>query len=91
VFVPGDLIQPEFADMNSRFDPAPTPVLPTQVPTATATVVATQIPPATETAIPTAAAVEPVPVATSGPPLWTILIVVLMAIAFFVFSRKKEN
>lgn len=91
VFVPGDLIQPELADMNARFDPAPTPALPTQIPAATATVAATQTQPATETAVPTAAAVEPAPVATSGTPLWAILIVVLMAIAFFVFSRKKEN
>jgi len=91
VFVPGDLIQPELADMNARFDPAPTPALPTQIPAPTATVAATQTQPATETAVPTAAAVEPAPVATSGTPLWAILIVVLMAIAFFVFSRKKEN
>jgi len=92
VFVPGDLIQPELADVNARFDPAPTPVLPTQAPEATATVAASPTPLATQTAIPaTVAAVEPAPVATSGTPLWMIVVVMLMAIAFFVFSRKKEN
>jgi cyanophycinase len=93
VFVPGDLIQPEFADMNARFDPAPTPVLPTQIPEATVTVAPSPIPlpMATETAAPTVAAVEPAPVATSGTPLWMMVVVVLMAVAFFVFSRKKEN
>ncbi len=93
VFVPGDLIQPELADMNARFDPAPTPVLPTQIPEATVTVAPSPIPlpMATETAAPTVAAVEPAPVATSGTPLWMMVVVVLMAVAFFVFSRKKEN
>lgn len=91
VFVPGDLIQPEFADVNARFDPAPTPVLPTQIPTATATVAATAVPPITETAVPTATEVVLPPDVASGTPLWAIVIVVLMAVAFFMFSRRKEN
>ncbi len=41
VFVPGDIIQPEKADVNAHFDPAPTPILPTAVPTATATLAPT--------------------------------------------------
>ena len=92
VFVPGDLIQPELADVNSRFDPQPTPVLPTQAPTATATLAATPVPPVTVT--PTFAlgvneepALQP---EKSGLPSWVFVVIALGIglVVYFLRSRK---
>ncbi|MBI5296194.1 MAG: cyanophycinase [Chloroflexi bacterium] len=97
VFVPGDVIQPEVADVNAQFDPAPTPLLPTPAPTATQTPPATPIPPATPT--------QPAPTATSAPaetpapaaepeaalPIWVMVIAAGAAIvAALWYSRKRR-
>jgi hypothetical protein len=93
IFAPGESIQAEIADVNARFDPAPTPVLPTQEPTATATVAATptQLAIATPSIVPTSPtameyATTPKPAAF---PLWTIAVVVAIAVALLYFWKRK--
>ncbi len=93
VFVPGDLIQPEVADVNAQFDPAPTPVLPTPAPTITKTPVPTLTPPATPTQpAPTAAPVQAeTPAPQSALPVWVIgvaAVLVIAALAWFLRTRK---
>jgi carbohydrate-binding DOMON domain-containing protein len=97
VFVPGELVQPEKADVNAQFDPAPTPILPTPALAATKTPTATAIPPATST--------QPAPTATSVPaeqpapvtepeaalPTWVMIIAAGVAIvAALWYSRKRK-
>ena len=94
VFVPGEMIVPEFADVNSRFDPAPTPVLPTMVPTTIPTIAAPTALPATPTVLaPAATAVvaEPVTETKSAFPTWAVILAVGVAIgtALFFFGKRK--
>lgn len=93
VFVSGDLVQPEVADVNAHFDPAPTPVLPTPAPTVTKTPVPTLTPPATPTQpAPTAAPVQTeTPAPQSALPVWVIgaaAVLVIAALAWFLRTRK---
>jgi len=93
VFVPGDLIQPAVADVNAHFDPAPTPVLPTPVPTVTKTPVPTLTPLATPTQpAPTAAPVQAeTPAPQPALPVWAIgvaAVLGIVALAWFLRTRK---
>lgn len=96
VFAPGDWVQPERADVNAQFDPAPTPVLPTPAPTATKTPTATPIPPATPTqpaSTATSAPVEtpaPEPQSTAFPTWGGLLVVAVIVAAVWWFLRKRK-
>ena len=93
IFAPGESIQAEIADVNARFDPAPTPALPTPVPTATATVAATPTQPATATPsiVPTSpTAMEYAETQSPAPfPLWIIAVVVAIVSALVYFWKRK--
>jgi hypothetical protein len=96
VFAPGDWVQPELADVNAQFDPAPTPVLPTPAPTATKTPTATPIPPATPTqpaSTATSAPIEtpaPEPQSTAFPTWGGLLVVAVIVAAVWWFLRKRK-
>jgi len=94
VFVPGDEVKPEKADVNASFAPQATPVLPTEIPTLVPTLAATAtVPAATE---PAPAATEaiiteaPVPESTSYFPAWGIGLIVLALGAGGWFLLKKK-
>ncbi len=68
IFAPGEMVQPEPADVSAHFMPASTPVLPTQAPTVSFTPAITATLPAAPTSLPTAtASPTSVPVETSAP------------------------
>jgi len=96
VFVPGDIVQPEKADVNARFDPAPTPVLPTAVPTPTATLAPTPTVAASPAPM-DAPASTPVP--TTEPPAqatsssltpFIIGLLVIVVVVLFWLARKRK-
>ena len=94
VFVPGDEVKPEKADVNASFAPQATPVLPTEIPTLVPTLAATAtVPAATE---PAPAATEAiiteasVPESTSSFPAWGIgLIVLALGAGGWLLLKKK--
>lgn len=96
VFVPGDIIQPEKADANAHFDPAPTPILPTAVPTTTVAPASTPTQPAVSAptavpASPSTPAAEP-PAQEASPPLtWYIagLLAAAVIVVLVWFARKR--
>lgn len=99
VFVPGENIQPEIADMNAQYVPAATPVLPTSAPTITPTFAATIMPSVTisptqvSTAEPTATP-SPAPAQHDTKPasVWAIIgaIAVIAAIALATSLQKRK-
>lgn len=91
IFAPGESIRPEIADVNARFDPAPTPVLPTQEPTATATLAATPTQPATAVPSVAPAAMENnIPQKESSSfPVWIVAVIVAIAAALLYFWKRK--
>ena len=91
VFAPGDLIQPETADVNAQFAPAPTPVLPTPAPTATQTPVPTALP-STQPAPTSAPAETPAPAPQPAAfPVWggALAVLALLAAGVWYFCRRK--
>ncbi len=95
VFVPGESILPEIADVNAHFDPAPTPVLPTPAPTVTATLVPAPVQTSVPTEIPptvaaTTAAAYPEPQGTSPSWIgWLAGLAVLIGAAWMYLKKRK--
>ncbi|MBK9926733.1 MAG: cyanophycinase [Anaerolineales bacterium] len=95
VFVPGETLKPELADINARFDPAPTPVLPTPIPTATATSLPTPTLPATATVLPSTVTatlvVETASSESQSVPIWAIVGggVILLLLVLWMLRRNK--
>ncbi len=91
IFAPGDLVQPQPADMNAVFTPQATPLLPTAEATLPPTTVATATP-TPETIITTEIPAIGTPTAESATtiPGWAIaLIVAALAAVIWVFLRRK--
>lgn len=90
VFVPGDEVKPEMADMNASFTPQATPVLPTFEPTLEPTLAVTATLAATHTPAATEELTQPTGQAASFP-VWGIgLIVAALGAAGWVLVRKKK-
>lgn len=90
VFVPGDEVKPEMADMNASFTPQATPVLPTIEPTLEPTLAVTATLAATHTPAATEELTQPTGQAASFP-VWGIgLIVAALGAAGWVLVRKKK-
>lgn len=93
VFVPGDEVKPEKADVNASFTPQATPILPTAEPTITATISVTATTPATSTpeAAATEVTAEESTTESSSFPVWGIgLIVVALGAAGWAVLRKRK-
>jgi len=90
VFVPGDEVKPEKADVNASFIPQATPVLPTAAPTLAPTLAATATAPATPTAEVPVVTEAPVAETNSSFPAWGIgLIVLALGAGGWFFLKKK--
>lgn len=98
VFVPGENVQPEIADMNAEYTPAATPVLPTAAPTITptpaitATLTPLPTPTETNTPIPQATPVQTTTGNDTNPfSLWLVIgvITIITGISAFMWKKRK--
>ncbi len=101
VFAPGELLQPEIADVNAVYQPQPTPVLPSFAPnpTFTASTPLTITPSHTPAPTFTAALATPLaapaplvsPPASRMPPFWGIGLGLLLILGAWLWSKFKKR
>lgn len=91
VFVPGEMMLPELADVSTPVSMQATPILPTAIPTPVPTLAASTFVTFTETAAPPTPAVTEAVTEEAAPkfPVWVIF-VGLAAVIGFVLLRKRK-
>jgi cyanophycinase len=94
VFAPGEILQPEMADVDAHFNPQPTPILPANTPTATATAIPPTMTAVTPLLTATPETVPSIsgPVPSSSPWLAAgVILAILIAVGIGLRWRKREK
>ncbi len=100
VFAPGEVVQPEPADVNAVYQPQPTPVLPSPAPTQTETPASAPLDTPAPTAQPQATLppqpqITPTPLiqppASLLPQFWGILLGLILIIGAWLWSKLGKN
>jgi len=91
VFVPGEMMLPEAADVSTPVSMQATPVLPTAIPTLVPTLAASAFVTFTETAAPPTPAVTEAVAEESAPkfPVWVIFVGLAAVIGFILLRKRK--